>query len=460
MSTLEGHDAIEGKLVHGSLWKRLFLWLCLVLGSNYLVLQYYVDWHSILPFTNTPSDYVLLIGIIVSMRYVRAFGIQGAIAPFVRIRWQILVLLLLVGASFFRSLGEQGVLLSLLSHRGWAYAVFLLVGYYGIDGEFTFTNMIRALSLFSVFAGLGAIFYALTFQPGVLSRYFPMVIPLSGVFVLYHGIRLLRDHESAQKWPLVFHLVVVILSQTRSLWITCLVGLIVAALALRKQIHYGRLAVQFTIVGLLLAGIFFSGMFDIASRALTSRLTIGLEDVEQEKGSYALRVFSFLDALDYINEEGSSAVLFGVSDLHWQSAKMLSLVGYGRVMGYAGITYSYLGVEETAYMENSVANMLLTFGVIGSLCIWFLVYYPLVLGLLRGAVRVFDMDRVSSAFLLAFGAFMCGQPVQYFFGVELKGLELGLLFGLVGATQRIVESLPQSVRSGQPQLGRDRHSLT
>lgn len=434
-----GDDRREGDGARGpraAAVKTLFVWCSLFLGSNYLVLQYYIDWQTVLPFTRTPADYILLIGIIVFIGAARQLDMKEIRSVYDRYRFPLIVLCVLIALSLSRSISEQSLGLTLLSHRGWFFLVFLLVGYHIVNTDFTLSKLVSVLSTFAVTAGVLALLYSFTFESGVLSRYFPLVIPFSGVFVLFHLIRMLRDHQKGQMGLLVFHLVVIVLSQTRSLWATCLVGLLVVGTLLRKRLRLRRFFAQFALVVILLVGILSLDVFDSVVSALESRLSVGMRDMQQETGSYGLRILLFLDAWDYINESGIDVVLFGISDLHWQSTKMLSLVGYGRIMGYAGIAYDYLGVEETAYMENAVASLLLTFGVVGSLSIWLLFYYPMVASTIATAIRIAHRDEIASAFLIAYGAFMFGQPIQFFFGVELKGMELGMLMFVAGAAAR------------------------
>ena len=436
------------------MWQSRFLWLCLFFGCNFLTLQYYVDWKSILPFTSTPSDLTLFAGTVLFLRFVFVEGTKDVLTLYARIKLPMLLLVSLVSISFCRSLSYQDFAMSLLSHRGWAYVIFFIVGYQLVDRGFTLSRLVWSLSRLSIVAGVAALFYALTFDPGSLARYYPQVIPLSGTFLIFHGIRVIRDHSTRDSWLLLFHLAVVILSQTRSLWITCIVGIVFAGVYLRKRIRVRRVIVQVALALLVIVFIRITGVLETAEEAVVTRLDVGKEDVEGITGSYALRVFAFLDVWDYLEESGPMVQLIGISDLHQRSPIMQSMIGYGRVMGYAGVVYRDAGVEETAYLENSVANILLAFGILGSCVMWCGVFYPLVLRLLLRVNAVRQIDSIGSAFLIAFSGVMLGQPVQYFFGVDFKGLELGLLLLMLGAVEKTIDM--QGLRISIPSAnGRD-----
>jgi hypothetical protein len=421
------------------MWQVWFVWFVVLVGTNYLTLQYYTDWKAILPFTGTPGDYALLLGVAISFRFVYAKGATRARELYAQFKVPMLLLVTLVAFSFVRSVSQQGFILSLLSHRGWAYVAFLLVGYQLVDGRFAFSHLVRSLSLFSIVAGIAAMLYAFTFQPGSLARYYPQVVPFSGVFFIYHGIRVFRDRVAREKWLLLFHFAVIVLSQTRSFWISIGIGLVIAALSLREKIHLRRILGQIAVAIVLVSAIHFTGVLDTAEEAIVGRVAVGKEDITQETGSYALRIFAFLDVWDYLEESGPMAQLLGIGDLHWKSSQMQTLIGYGRVMGYAGVVYRDLGVEDTAYLENSIANLLLAFGIFGSCVLWFGVYYPLVIRVLLHAKVVDQFDPIASAFLVAFSAAMVGQPAQYFFGVDFKGFDLGFLLLVLGGVQKSLD---------------------
>jgi hypothetical protein len=428
------------KVTLSMMWQDWFLWFIVFVGTNYLTLQYYVNWKSILPFTGTPGDYTLLVGIALFARFVFLHGTARTYALYRRFKWPMLLLVALVAFSFGRSLSQQSLGLSLLSHRGWAYLVFLVAGYQLVDGRFTMSHFVRNLSTLSVVAGIVAMLYAFTFEPGSLARYYPQVVPFSGVFIIYHAIRVFRDRVARDKWLLLFHFFVVVLSQTRSLWISTLIGIVIAAIYLRERIHLRRILGQITVTAAIVATIHFAGVFETAEKAIVGRLAVGKDDIAQETGSYALRVFAFLDVWDYLEESGPMAQLIGISDLHWKSPQMQTLIGYGRVMGYAGVVYRDLGVEETAYLENSIATLLLAFGILGSCVLWFGVFYPLAMTLLLHVKTLDKNDPTASAFLLAFSAAMMGQPAQYFFGVEFKGFDLGILLIVLGVTVKTIDN--------------------
>jgi hypothetical protein len=423
-----------------SRWKSWAVGFCLFVGTNYLSFQYYFDWKRNSPLTNTPSDYALglcllfFFGLVISQKR----GVVSWAFRAYRVQLGSLAALLLV--SFLRSIPEQGGALTILSHRGWLYVLFLPLGYMLVGDDYTSTRFIRFLSRLSVLSGIFALVYAFTFQPGNLARYYQQVVPLSSVFLLYHLVRILRDHRRNEIPLLLFHAVVIAVSQTRSFWVATVVSLLVGGVMMAEHIRVKRVVFSGLAAIALMWGILSSGLMGGAEDVLTSRVTGGMEDVQEGQGTYALRIAGFLDIWDYLEESGTFVRMMGVGDLHWKAPRMQYLLGYGRVLGYAAVAYEQYGTEETAYVENTIANALLAFGLVGSSVLWFLVYYPLAFRLIRDSKLIVPAGSSISVFAFAYGLYMIGQPATFFFGSELKGMELGFTMLLLGVVLRVAKT--------------------
>lgn len=385
----------------------------------------WLKYDIIVPFTNNPADYALLLGLVFAflILFVRPHLLKNCFArPYSRI---LLPLFIFLSINIPYSIMQQGWKLTILTHRYWLYIGFLIVGYLLITPRYRFKKLIDLLQIFAGISAVGALFYSLSTSPGEILRFYPDFIPLSGIFIAFNLILYIYTRSKLSLNLLALHVTVSILTLTRSWWACLAVMILVLVFTLRLSKLSYRFVAALAFVGLWFA--FFAATdtgFTAQIRAF-ERYQLALQDIRAGRGTYQHRIDMFLDSYDYLLARQSDLFtkLFGIGMLHSDSQVHGSLIGRGRTLGYSG---------RGVLLENAYANYLLGAGFIGTLLI-FWTYIALSRYMIDEGKPIRQQFDRNRSFMLSIGAFHIGWLIALFFGGQIQGTTLGLMLFIAGA---------------------------
>ncbi len=407
-------------------YKRIFIYIALFFSYKLLWLGYSVA----VPFTNDPADFVLLggMGMLILALPIKRGLISAALSrPFSKMLAPLIIFLII---NISMAVSEQGVRLTFLSNRGWLYIIFLFVGYLIITPNFRLNDLIEVFRKFSFFASLSALFYSLTANPGDVTRlYFPLVSNLTAIFLIFNFLVYAQTKKTSALYHVLLHVIVSILSFSRSWWVTIVLISCIAFLGMGKGST--KTFVRLSGVSLfVLAALLLLTETDEGKRAeslFVDRYESGLENIATNTGTYQHRLLMLMDAYDYVTDHPDKMTMFlGIGMLHSDSALSRSLIGRGRSFGYTG---------RGALFECAYANYLLGGGFLG-LALIMSTYILFSVYIFRYGSRKQTLNLETNVFLVCVGAYYLAYMAAMFFAANIEGAALGLLLLVAGALKK------------------------